>query len=718
MTRRLLGFTARQVGVREGRADEAGQSESRAGRSAASEDPGGSASSPGDATAAERSARRTGHRQREFGACLGALAGFYSVAALYLHPIWRVWRDHLVPNMGDAVFNLYLLKWVGHEARLGFAGFWDAPFFYPSRGVLAYSDHMVGPGLAAMVWSSVVPGWVGAYNVLFLSSFALTGWAMSWVLRRSGRSWWAALLGGVLYAFCPFRWDQVPHLQVLLMAAIPVTLWSFDRLLARPSWPRGAAFLLCYALHLSGGCYLAVMIHIPLLVLAWNRAAELWRRRRDFRLAGLAPLASVAALAAGLLTATFHEYWRVDRREGLAWSAGAARHWGASLLSYLQPSASNIYAGWWPSSFFRSENCLFPGFLAVTLCLAAGFLASRRAGPSGAGDGASRPVGGGARSWRLLFLALALLGWTGGELRTLSEVPRLASLDRWVPGHSYRLPFVLVISGVALWTIASRRQEGHWPWMRIGALDPWPRGVLLAGASTALLSTPLFYLPLAHWAPGLSSIRVPARFQAFSMFTIAFFAAAAFDALAERCRSAGGPRSRRRVALFTVAVFVVAFVECAPRALPWGPLPEEEDFPEVYAWLADQPDVHALLELPLEESSVVEARGDAAVEAMYFGTLHWRPLVNGFSAHFPLDYQRLEASCCYPMPDPRTLADLAGRGVTHILIHRSRLRLWQRRALEEWSAANSKRIELVYAGGGDRVYRLGPPGKQPAAGAS
>ena len=78
---------------------------------------------------------------------------------------------------------VYLLKWVGHAAGRGFEGFWEAPFFYPSHHVLAWSDHMLGPGLMAAAWNAIVPGWVGAYNVLFLSAFACTGTAMAWVLR-------------------------------------------------------------------------------------------------------------------------------------------------------------------------------------------------------------------------------------------------------------------------------------------------------------------------------------------------------------------------------------------------------------------------------------------------------------------------------------------------------------------------------------------------------
>lgn len=642
--------------------------------------------------------------RRELAASLAMLVGFYFVTTSYLRPVWRLWRTQIAQNQGDPVFNLYLLKWVGHEWGRRFAGFWDAPFFFPTRGVLAYSDHMLGPGLVAAAWQAVVPGWVGTYNLLFLSAFAWTGWTMSWVLRRSGRTWAAAFLGGLIYAFCPFRWDQISHLQVLLMAAIPLTLWTFDRLLAEVSWARAAGFLLCYAVHLAGGCYLAAMIQFPLLILAGNRAMALWRSRRAIGIDGFAVLATTAAAAAGLLGATFFEYRRVAARDGLTWDAGTERHWGASLLSYLQPSDFNLYATLWPRSLFRSENCLFPGFLAVALCAAGAWHLLHR---STALDDAPRVRRHPAKVWRLAPLALVILGWTGGELLTWGEVPRFAALARWVPWNSYRLPFALVVSGAALWLVFTRRLTGRWSGAWIAALDPWPRGLLLAGIATALLSTPLFYLPLSHVLPGLSSMRVPARFQAFTMLVIAFFAAAAFDACAKRLRTAAGASARWRAAALTIAVLALALVECAPQRLPWGPLPDEAAFPSVYTWLAGQSDIRALVELPLTDPTV-PVGGTAALQAMYFGTRHWRPVVNGYSAHFPPDYRRLESTCCDPAPDDATISELESRGVSHILVHRDRLRRWQRHALAAWAAADASRheIELVYADDSDSVYRL------------
>jgi hypothetical protein len=479
-------------------------------------------------------------RRREIGASLAALAGFYLLAALYLRPIWRTWRTSLSPNQTDPLFVLYLLKWVGRELGRHFAGYWEAPFFFPTHDVLAFSDHMLGPGLGATAWNALVPGWVGAYNMLYLSAFAVTAWTLTWVLRRSGRGWPAALLGGALYAFCPFRWDQQPHLQVLMMAAIPLVWWTCDRLLAAPSWRRAAAFLLCYAVHLSGGCYLAVMIHVPLLALAANRLLGRGRARPTRR--ELAILLVTAVAAAGMFAALFLEYWRVSKHYGLAWAPDTGRHWGASLLSYLQPAGANFYSSLWPARLWRPENSLFPGWLALALCLA-GLVLWRRAGsvrppsPTPASNGPHA-------AWMLAPLALILGGWGAGEALTWTERRGVAA-----PSHlalRYGLAALAVMAGGALWALLCRKRRGRWPWAALAALPAWPRGVLLAGAVTALCGSAIFYVPLAKVVPGFSAMRVPARFQAFTMVAVAYLAAAAFDALAARLGSASATGRRRR----------------------------------------------------------------------------------------------------------------------------------------------------------------------------
>jgi hypothetical protein len=118
--------------------------------------------------------------------------------------------------------------------------------------------------------------------------------------------------------------------------------------------------------------------------------------------------------------------------------------------------------------------------------------------------------------------------------------------------------------------------------------------------------------------------------------------------------------------------------------------------------LADQPDVQAVLELPMNDPDL-DPLGPASIRAMYYGTLDWRPRVNGYSAHFPQHYIELQ-SACNPMPDAASLAALKTWGVTHIIVHRFRLPLVQRQALARWDLAHPTAI--LYAGDGDRVYRV------------
>jgi hypothetical protein len=724
------------------------------------------------ATDAARPPSRAGEAWR----LAAALAAYALLAVVYLRPIWRVFATRIAPDPFDPIFNLYVLKWVAHEAHRGFAGFWDAPFFYPARGVLAYSDHLLGPGLAAAVIAALVPAgmprWLPSYNFLFFSSFAATGLSACFVLRRGRLGWAAAWLGGAMYAFSPFRWDQLSHLQILLMQCIPVTLWSFDQMLVRPNRGRAALFLLFYLLHLSGGCYLAYMIHIPLAVLLANRFPELLRRRR-WR-AELPLLGGAGLLAAGAAAALFGEYWRVARSAGLHWGTGPAQSLGASALSYLTPSASNLYSHLFPQHLFRSENSLFPGWLAAGLALlGARDLWRRYRRP---------PLGrlSAARRLALLSLpALACAGWLAGEVRTWSRpdapVHPSAALLRWIPGTGYAAGLLLVALGIGGWLLLRRRWLGGWP-LRWEEIDPWERGLLAAGAATAALSFPIFFLPATQILPGLSAMRVPARFDAFTSFTIVWLAAAALDRrLAGKAGSRGAPgiaglpaaaasaelppaatspglsaaaaaapgglpaagpvaspaAGRRAGQVGRVGrvgfgrrglpagaggpgllalILALLLVELFPRPIGWVGMPDEDDFPDVYSWIAEQPDIHALLEVPLADPSMPSSYL-VDISYMYFESSHWKPLVNGYSAHAPLAVQRLRQRCCWPGPDNATLEELRSWGVTHLLIHRSELPAWQRARLDPWAAA--ARAELLYAGGGDRVYRIARPAPAP-----
>jgi hypothetical protein len=252
---------------------------------------------------------------------------------------------------------------------------------------------------------------------------------------------------------------------------------------------------------------------------------------------------------------------------------------------------------------------------------------------------------------------------------------------------------------LTLWAILRRRSAPSRPLLPAG--DPWLRGIALSGLACCALTFPIVYLPLARIVPGLDGMRSPARFYAFVSLAVALFAARGIDAFLERLRSARA----RRIAGVVLAVVLIA--ELAPKPVRWVPLLREEDFPPVYFWIARQPDVRALAELPLRRNWRENA-------AMYYSTLHWRPIANGYSGYEPASHREIADRIRY-VPDRDGLELLRSLGITHVLIHTDELgrrRSLPLEALDDFertlAAGPNREADPVYRDDTTRVYRLRP----------
>ena len=287
-----------------------------------------------------------------------ALAAVYTAVSLvYFWPLPRLWGDHIGPDLGDPLFDLYVLKWGVHQIRLGLPDVWDANIFYPTRGALAFSDHLLGPAAQLALFLTVIPNAIAGFNFLFVSSFVASALTTAWVLRRSGLSWTASVLGGWMYAFSSFRLSQMSHLQVLIAQWVPLTLWFWDRLLAERRARDAALFLLFYLLNLSGGCYLAYMIHFPLLAIFLSRAVAERRELFSLRMLRLmAPVALVAGMAGPCSSCPTCGFRRLKGSPGLRRrSRSTAPGWPATSARRAPTSTSERSRGrsWSASSAIR-----------------------------------------------------------------------------------------------------------------------------------------------------------------------------------------------------------------------------------------------------------------------------------------------------------------------------------------------------------------------------
>ena len=108
-------------------------------------------------------------------------------------------------------------------------GWWNANIFAPHPLALAYSEHFLPQGLQALpvYWATNNP--ILGYNLVFLSTFVLSGLGMFLLGRELTGSRSAGVVAGLAYAFSPFRIASIPHLQVLSSAWMPFVLYGLRR---------------------------------------------------------------------------------------------------------------------------------------------------------------------------------------------------------------------------------------------------------------------------------------------------------------------------------------------------------------------------------------------------------------------------------------------------------------------------------------------------------
>jgi hypothetical protein len=129
----------------------------------------------------------------------------------------------------------------------------------------------------------------------------------------------------------------------------------------------------------------------------------------------------------------------------------------------------------------------------------------------------------------------------------------------------------------------------------------------------------------------------------------------------------------RRVLIALAAIFLVESTHVPFVVNSMSPLrglntPEPRLYrparaPAVYHAVAREPDARVVVELPLGQF-------DYDLRAMYYSTVHRRPLVNGYSGMFPPHYPRLATALAdIPRHPEVSLEALRGSGATHVILH-------------------------------------------------
>ncbi|MBI3455349.1 MAG: hypothetical protein HY002_06135 [Candidatus Rokubacteria bacterium] len=596
-----------------------------------------------------------------------AVAALLGAAAVLLTWPLAVRLPSAVNDLGDPLFNGWILAWDLHALATEPLRLFDANIFYPRRWTLAYSDHLLGLLPLAAPVRLAGGGPLLAHNAVLFATFPLAGLTMFWLVRHLTGHAGAGLVAGVLYAFSHYRFGQLGHVQVLSHQWLPLLLLGLHRAVARGGrWPDLALAAAAFVLQALSSGYHAYFSAVAVALFAAWVAAPAARPP----LGRIAPRALGAAVVAGLLLAPFFLPYVLVRQElGLVRPILEVKEYSARPASYLTVAPVHPWFDVLSAPFYRPEGNLFPGAVTLALALTGAATGLARAAVSGHRAQAGRP-----RWPRWLDLGL-----TGYLLLTLLHVfllggfaVRLGPIQ--VSQHSPVLPGLLLASALLLRRLVHGRAV---PLPGLGWLRRlgWPHaaGLYVALTVVAVLCSfgptlavgtlavahPL-YRQLYELVPGFDGLRVPARFAVLVSTGLSVLAGYGAAAILRRCRR----RISRGVVVAVLAALALGEVWAIPLPFrdvtaPVGPADR---------WLATAPS-GAIAVLPFYPE--LEAYGETP--RLLGSTAHWRPLMNGYSGFFPPGYWET-AELLNTFPADAAVMRLRELGVRYVVLYLGQLK--------------------------------------------
>ena len=294
---------------------------------------------------------------------LAIVIGIFSVlATTSMHWVVRNITAALPGDLGDPLLNTWILAWDADRFLHGLDGFWDAPMFFPYPSSLAYSEHLLGVAIftAPLQWLTDNP--ILVYNMVYLGSFVLAGTGMYLLTTSITGSRLAGMIGGMAFAFLPYRADQASHLQVLLYGWMPVGLWGLHRYFYSGQRKMLVVFALAFVLQGFSNGYFFYFFAAVVVIVA---SVEVIYRVRQ-RPIMLVDLTCTALLMGAMVAPIAIAYLDVRTDMSLVRTRSEMVMFSADTTSYLHASPD---LSLWGNTLQGGglETKLFPGFGLLTL---------------------------------------------------------------------------------------------------------------------------------------------------------------------------------------------------------------------------------------------------------------------------------------------------------------------------------------------------------------
>lgn len=263
----------------------------------------------------------------------------------------------------DINFNLWRLRWIHHALTTSPTHLFDGNQFFPERRVLSYSDAILVQGLLATPLLAIGVSPLLVHNLVLLGGMCASGIGMYALARHLTKNEAAAVLAGVVFAFAPFRFGHIMHLEMQWAVWSPLAFWALQKTLESGRLKYGVLTGVFAALQLMSSIYYGLFLGVLLGVVGGLQWLFVPRERRVPSLQALAVGALVVMVCAAIYS---RPYKAASDRVGVR-SPGEVLDWSAGWSSYGAVSETNrVYASF-PKGW--DEHSLFPGFVPPLLAL-------------------------------------------------------------------------------------------------------------------------------------------------------------------------------------------------------------------------------------------------------------------------------------------------------------------------------------------------------------
>ena len=494
-------------------------------------------------------------------------------------------------DLGDPLLNTWILWWNSQQGPLTDA-YWNAPAFAPMPNALALSETLLG-----LTWLTTPLQWMGAspsvtYNVMLIVAPVLNGLSAYWLclVLTSRRD--AAFIGALAFAFAPYHAARISHLQTEMMFYMPVALVGLHRF-----WTTGrrrwlVLFAVSTALNgLACGYFLLYFGVLLVMAVAWLAVSS-----GDLK--KLTAVIAAAGVAAMTIAPVMLRYRAVREELGLTRSGIEHESLSADLTSI---ALGSNHLAVWPvhTPPHQTEIAAYPGIvIGALLLIAGGVVLSRRLRSP-----LDRPP-----MLTIVVAGLAMATIAFGAI----------AIDRPYKVIGVGLDVLLIVV-LASKPFRDLIRSGSIPALYVSGLIV--SALLSLGPVGRVLGHRFWYKAPFAWLmtlPGYDWARVPARFSSIQVLCLAVLAAFAVIRLWPAVT---------RVSLVAMATIAALIVVDGWRKVPIARVP-------------------AAASIALTGDLVIELPTDGWVEdarAMYRGTFHRRPVMNGYSGFVPPHYVPLQA---------------------------------------------------------------------------